>query len=79
MTSNKSFVLEKIQHTEFKTRPIPEIGAHDVLVEVKKQASVDLISTTSCTEESETMYFNLALTWYLATSHLESFPRSDLP
>lgn len=36
MTDNKSFVLEKIQHTEFKSRPIPTIGAHDVLVEVKK-------------------------------------------
>jgi D-xylulose reductase len=33
---NTSFVLKKIQHTEFEPRPIPEIGAHHVLVEVKK-------------------------------------------
>ncbi|KAF8556965.1 GroES-like protein [Imleria badia] len=33
---NTSFVLKNIQRTEFEPRPIPEIGAHDVLVEVKK-------------------------------------------
>ncbi|KAI9574718.1 xylitol dehydrogenase [Boletus coccyginus] len=35
-SDNTSFVLKKIQHTEFEPRPIPEIGPHDVLVEVKK-------------------------------------------
>ncbi|KAH0839885.1 chaperonin 10-like protein [Lanmaoa asiatica] len=35
-SDNTSFVLKKIQHTEFEPRSIPEVGAHDVLVEVKK-------------------------------------------
>lgn len=52
-SDNTSFVLKKIQHTEFELRQIPEgesktsaaqvhtlttrsVGAHDVLVEVKK-------------------------------------------
>ncbi|KIJ70059.1 hypothetical protein HYDPIDRAFT_142987 [Hydnomerulius pinastri MD-312] len=36
MSDNKSFVLKKIDTVVFEERPIPEIGAHDVLVEVKK-------------------------------------------
>ncbi|KAF8138426.1 chaperonin 10-like protein [Boletus edulis] len=35
-SDNTSFVLKKIQHTHFEQRPVPEISAHDVLVEVKK-------------------------------------------
>ncbi|KAF9247310.1 chaperonin 10-like protein [Melanogaster broomeanus] len=36
MSDNKSFVLKKIDHVVFEQRHVPEIGAHDVLVEVKK-------------------------------------------
>ncbi|KAF9226565.1 GroES-like protein [Gyrodon lividus] len=36
MSDNKSFVLKKIDHVVFEQRPVPEIGAHDVLVQVKK-------------------------------------------
>ncbi|KAF8339025.1 xylitol dehydrogenase [Cantharellus anzutake] len=34
--SNRSFVLKGVESTAFEERKIPEIGAHDVLVEVKK-------------------------------------------
>ncbi|KIJ20258.1 L-iditol 2-dehydrogenase [Paxillus involutus ATCC 200175] len=36
MSDNKSFVLKKIEHVVFEQRPVPEIGALDVLVQVKK-------------------------------------------
>ncbi|KAG8932603.1 hypothetical protein FRC01_013098, partial [Tulasnella sp. 417] len=34
--SNKSFVLRGIDDTVYEERPVPELGPHDVLVEVKK-------------------------------------------
>lgn len=34
--SNKSFVLRGVEDTIYEERPVPELGPHDVLVEVKK-------------------------------------------
>ncbi|KIO12705.1 hypothetical protein M404DRAFT_124230 [Pisolithus tinctorius Marx 270] len=36
MSDNLSFVLKKVDTVAFEQRPIPDIGSHDVLVEVKK-------------------------------------------
>ncbi|KAH7882026.1 xylitol dehydrogenase [Phlebopus sp. FC_14] len=36
MSDNKSFLLKKVNEVSFEQRPIPEIGPHDVLVQVKK-------------------------------------------
>ncbi|KAG8732262.1 hypothetical protein FRC12_019365 [Ceratobasidium sp. 428] len=33
---NTSFVLNKVEDVTFEERPVPEVGDHDVLVEVKK-------------------------------------------